>query len=173
MLSKLAKAALVATSAAPIFVAAAFARWRAEGSPSEVLALIAISALLAAAALWIIRHADGSLQVSTLDIKKAKSADKEILAFFLAYASPIFLSKMIEVSIVDIVVYGALIVMVLLGTNSLNVNPVLGLLGYNYYEIDSEDGISYLLISRRKIYDVKQIKHVVQLTEYAVIEKDP
>lgn len=116
-------------------------------------------------------EATRTMQASSIDIKKAKSSDKEIFGFFVAYASPIFLSKMIEISTIELVTYAAMIIFVLLGTNSLNVNPILGLFGYNYYEVDSEDGISYLLISKRKIYDIKQVKSVVQLTEYAIIDR--
>ncbi len=65
---------------------------------------------------------------------------------------------------------GGMLLFVLWTTHAIQVNPVLGLLGYHYYEVETQEGITYLMISKRAINDVSKIKKVVQLTEYGIIE---
>ncbi len=49
-------------------------------------------------------------------------------------------------------------------------NPVLGIFGFHFYEVETADGITYLLISRRRIGSVKSIQKVVQLGEFGILE---
>jgi hypothetical protein len=63
-----------------------------------------------------------------------------------------------------------MLMFVLWSTHSLQVNPVLGMLGFHFYEVETKDGITFLMISRRKISNVKSIQYVVQLTEYGILE---
>jgi hypothetical protein len=67
-------------------------------------------------------------------------------------------------------VAGAMLLFVLWSTHALQVNPVLGLFGFHFYEIESIDGVTYLLISRRKISNVMSVRQVVQLSEYGLLE---
>jgi hypothetical protein len=41
---------------------------------------------------------------------------------------------------------------------------------FHFYEVETKDGITFLLISRRTISNVKTIQHVVQLTEFGILE---
>lgn len=63
-----------------------------------------------------------------------------------------------------------MLLFVLWSTHSLQVNPVLGLFGFHFYEVETADGITYLLISKRRINSAMAIKQVVQLSEYGILE---
>lgn len=49
-------------------------------------------------------------------------------------------------------------------------NPVLGLLGFHFYEVETQEGVTYLMLTKRTINNVSSIKSVVQLTEYGILE---
>jgi hypothetical protein len=59
---------------------------------------------------------------------------------------------------------------VLWGTQSMQVNPVLGVMGFHFYEVDTDGGVSYLMITRRKINNVLTIKRIVQLSDFGILE---
>jgi hypothetical protein len=65
-----------------------------------------------------------------------------------------------------------MLLFVLWSTHALQVNPVLGMLGYHFYEVETADGITYLMITKRKISNVLSVGHVVQLSEYGILEAE-
>lgn len=65
---------------------------------------------------------------------------------------------------------GAMLLFVLWGTHSVQVNPILGMLGFHFYEVETKDGITYLMITRRNISHVKSVDMVVQISEYGILE---
>ena len=125
--------------------------------------------LISSSALYVVNKSKDKLESLPIQIKKAKSADKEIMGFFVAYVLPI-LFKDINVDVSTVFVFICFLAFVIWGTHSFQVNPLLGLLGYHFYDVDSEDGISFLLMTKRKIVNVKNISRVVQLTEYLVVD---
>jgi hypothetical protein len=59
---------------------------------------------------------------------------------------------------------------VLWTTHALHVNPVLGLIGFHFYEVETQEGVTYLLITKRTINNLKGVTSVVQLTEYGILD---
>lgn len=161
---------LALTAAAPISVSMAYVF--AKKDHNYQLAFVAALAcvLLGAAALAIMRTAARNLELLPIVIKKAKSADKEVLGFFVAYALPLLFKGQASVDFDAWLLAGGMLLFVLFTTHAQQVNPVLGLFGYHFYEAETEDGITFLLISRRKISNVKSISRVVQLSDYGILE---
>ena len=54
-------------------------------------------------------------------------------------------------------------------SNAYHTNPLLGLIGYHFYEITIED-VGYTLLSRRNLHNTKTIKTVVSLTDYMLLD---
>jgi hypothetical protein len=59
---------------------------------------------------------------------------------------------------------------IVLNSHAYHFNPLLGIFGYHFYEVTIEGNITYVLITRQNIADCKSISHVVQLTEYMILE---
>lgn len=170
MLGRLVRLLLALTAIAPLSISLAYIY--AVKDQNIRLAFIAACScvFLGAVALWIIGKAQTRLERLPITIKKAKSADKEVIGFFVAYALPLVFRGQSSPDVGAWVLAACMLFFVLWTTHSLQVNPVLGLFGYHFYEVETADGITYLLISKRRIGNALTIKHVVQLSEYGILE---
>jgi chromate transport protein ChrA len=170
MLGRLIRVLLALTAIAPLSVSLAYIY--ATKDHDLQLAFIAgcTCVLLGALALWIIGKCQERLERLPISIKKAKSADKEVIGFFVAYALPLVFRGQSSPDMGAWALAACMLFFVLWSTHSLQVNPVLGLFGYHFYEVETEDGITYLLISKRRISNALTIKQVVQLSEYGILE---
>lgn len=170
MLGRLIRIMLALTAIAPISVSLAYI-YAAKDHNYQLAAIAACSCLLLGAlALWIIERAQAGLERLPVTIKKAKSADKEVIGFFVAYALPLVFRGQATPEPGAWLLAAGMLLFVLWSTHSLQVNPVLGIFGYHFYEVETADGITYLLISKRRINSALAIKNVVQLSEYGILE---
>jgi len=128
--------------------------------------------MLGFVAVWIAHMASKTLESMPIVIKKAKSADKEVIGFYVAYVLPLVLRGVSTPDLLTWIFAALMLFLVLWGTHAMQVNPVLGLIGFHFYEIEAEGGIGYLLITRRQISNIMTIKKVVQLSEYGILEAD-
>ncbi|WP_250463294.1 hypothetical protein [Caballeronia sp. GAFFF2] len=170
MLSRLVRVLLALTAISPLSVSLAFQFAR---SRNYLWASAAVATCLALGFLagGIIAASARRLETLRVTITKAKSADKEVIGFFIAYALPlIFKPQPSSPDLVAWLVAAAMLLFVLWGTQSAQVNPVLGLLGYHFYEVDTDGGVSYLMITRRRISNVLSVKKVVQISDFGILE---
>ncbi len=170
MLGRLIRILLALTAIAPLSVSLAYI-YAARDANVQYAVIAGLSCvLLGACSIWIIQTAQTKLERLPVVIKKAKSADKEVIGFFIAYALPLVFRGQSAPDLGAWIVAGAMLLFVLWSTHSLQVNPVLGMFGYHFYEVETSDGITYLLITRRKISNVLSLGQVVQLSEYGILE---
>ena len=169
MLSKLAKFSLVATSIAPIFLTLWFVNFSKNWNWKEGLGYLLL-ALLLTLLCWILLYLSGKrLEKLKLEITSVKTADNEMIGFILAYLLPLMNQSSLEIeSRVMFVV--ALLFLVVITSNSYHFNPLIGFLGYHFYEVTITGGISYVLISKKSIRNYKSIKNVVHISEYMIME---
>ena len=99
--------------------------------------------LLGATALWAI-NASCRLEQLPITIKKAKSADKEVIGFFVAYVLPLLFRGGRSPDLGAWLMSAGMLLFVLWSTHALHVNPVLGLFGFHFYEVDTARGVTYL-----------------------------
>ena len=169
MLSKAVRIILALTAIAPLSVSLAY-EFAVGRKFAWAFAAAACCAALGLIALWIIRAASNRLEQLPITIQKAKSADKEVIGFFVAYALPLLFRGQAAPDLAGWLVAGTMLLFVLWSTHALQVNPVLGVLGFHFYEVEAKGGITYLLITRRKINNVLSVARVVQLSEYGILE---
>jgi hypothetical protein len=169
MLGRLVRILLALTAIAPLSVSLAYV-FASESQYLWAFAAAMVCLLLGASALWVIREAGARLERLPIAIVKAKSADKEVIGFFVAYALPLVFRGQYAPDLAGWLVAGGMLLFVLWSTHAIQVNPVLGVLGFHFYEVEARGGITYLLISRKKISNVLAINHIVQLSEYGVLE---
>ena len=170
MLGRLIRILLALTAIAPLSISLAYI-YATKDHNYQLAAIAAFSCvLLGAGSLWIIEKSQARLERLPISIKKAKSADKEVIGFFVAYALPLVFRGQTSPDLGAWMLAAGMLLFVLWSTHSLQVNPVLGLFGYHFYEVETADGITYLLISKRRIGNALTIKQVVQLSEYGILE---
>jgi hypothetical protein len=124
-------------------------------------------------ALWIIRRAGGQLEQLPIVIQKAKSADKDVIGFFVAYVLPLVFRGQSAPDLYGGLVAGTMLLFVLWSTHAIQATPMLGVMGFHFYDVEAKGGITYLMVTRRKISNVLTVSHVVQLSEYGILEAQP
>lgn len=170
MLSRLIRVLLALTAIAPLSVSLAFQFARSKSYLWAGLAFVLCIAF-GLGARMIIEFASTRLEKLDVKIVKAKSADKEVIGFFVAYALPmIFRGQPSSPDLIAWLFAAGMLLFVLWGTQSMQVNPVLGVLGFHFYEVETDGGLSYLMITKRRINSVSTIKQVVQLSEFGILE---
>lgn len=122
---------------------------------------------------WLILEGSKRLhQRRPLVTKKIKLADKEILAFVLAYLLP--LASTIHIGfkgdVLTAVYVYAVIALCVFHANAFTFNPLLALLGYHFYEIECDNNMTYLLLSRHTLTASELTLTVVQFDDYIFID---
>lgn len=172
MLSKLLKLFLVATALAPIFFTLAFLQYRHSAFWPQGWIYLSLAVLLTAGCVALLNGAKRRLEILQFEVTTATTADREVIGFLLAYVLPLVLFETSGVTLDGwtIAFLLLLFVVVVWGTHSYDFNPILGILGYHFYEVQTPGGISYVMITRRKIVSVREVTKVVHLTEYVVMD---
>ena len=169
MLSTFLRVVFTLTGAAPLLISVAYVLGEKGSYRYAVIAALSC-VVLGGLSVVIIRVASARLESFPAAIKKAKSADKEVVGFYVAYALPLLFKDSSLTDPGTLLVSGALLCLVLWATKAFQVNPVLGLFGYNFYEAEMEDGMTYLLVTRKKLSHIRAVKNVAQLSEYGLLD---
>jgi hypothetical protein len=59
--------------------------------------------------------------------------------------------------------------LVVLTSNSYHMNPLVGAMGYHFYEVTA-NGVTYVLISRRTLHHVRGGHRVVTIADYMLLD---
>ena len=125
-------------------------------------------ALLLVFLCWaLLRYASKNAQQHAYRIKEFERDDKEVLAFLVTYLLP-FLSTD-KMGFAGDWLTGAyvllIIFLVIAHAGAFHFNPVMGLLGYHFYSVKNQDGVSHLLISRAELCRPGQEVQTVRLAQ--------
>jgi hypothetical protein len=160
------KLLLVITAFAPVMLTFAVVYWF-ENKQNLALGLVGGAVLAVFACVSVIKLAPYKLAQNPVTIKAIKPADKEIIGFVLAYLLP--LARGSQFDGVPLFVALGVFLLVVMTSNAYHTNPLLGLIGYHFYEVTIED-VGYTLLSRRNLHNTKAIKTVVSLTDYMLLD---
>jgi hypothetical protein len=171
MLSTIAKPLLVSTSLSPVLLAFGINAMAEERPPWEYIPWFVASVGLWGLCLLILGFSKTQLEKQNLQIKSIKNSDKEVMTFLLAYLLPLVPAKTLGLSghlATGIFVF-CMFFLAIYHSNAFDFNPLLGLCGYHFYEVQSADGMSFLLITRSPILKPEQVIEVVQLFPYTFL----
>lgn len=179
MLRFLPKLLLVATAFAPVMLTSAYVSlWKAKGDKlgwadalqiawPTMWPLIAGAVVAVVSCLVVMHFAGRELPRLPVAIKSIKPADKELIGFVLAYLLPLARGTPFEGS--PLLVVLIVFFIVVMTSNAYHTNPLLGMLGWHFYEAVIDD-VTYVLVSRQNIHNVRAIKDVVSLTDYMLLD---
>lgn len=163
------KSLLFLSAFAPALLGLAYARYLSTGLDTIVCQLIIVSAIGCAFPFLILALIKKESEVINFTAKKVESADHLLIAFIVSYISPLAM-KMADIN------FGvaALVVTVLFFSlwlmSNIPSHPILYLLGFRFYKVDSSNGIVYTLISRRNIRSPESIRKVKQISNSMLVE---
>ena len=183
MLSQFAKLLLVATSLAPIFLTLWFVEFSDSWEPGLALDLtnnwtagfsyLVLSILLTLICWGVISYAKSEKGLERMPVKITgiKTADKEILGFLLVYLLPLISQSNSAINTPVLVFVSVIFFVVVLNSHAYHFNPLLGLLGYHFYEATIDGDVTFILITDKTISNCSGITEVVQLTEYMIMDR--
>lgn len=120
--------------------------------------------------LVIIILAKKNITQSKLKICSAAPGDNNSLSSMIAYLLPVVTLSIAEVNIWVLLAMVVIIVLMLLWTKAIFVNPLLYFFGYRYFEIQAESGMTYTLLSKQKRFNPKQEKTVIEIFDEIYLE---
>lgn len=175
MLSRILEQILVLASISPVFVALWFSEFLSTGNPMSGGFWLFLFIFLIIVSYEIIKFSEKNLEVMPIEIRSIAPADKEVAAFLIAYILPFL--NIININTWTEVFIVAILYVAVLTTGNYHFNPVLSLFGYHYYEITielNENGrlhsYTYVLMTRKVIKDCREIKSVIQVSDYMLME---
>lgn len=170
MLTRLAKLALVTTAFAPILVTVAFVAYsREQFCPVGVYSLLAAGSLILLC--WcIILTARARLERLSFTVTSLKTVDQEVLGFVVTYLLPLIAAEPLKFDVLTILFMTSIFFVVIYGTHSYHFNPILGIFGFHFYEVQTTGNITYVLLTKRDLRNTKNVSQVVQISEYMVLD---
>ena len=134
------------------------------------LNLIFIFIILLLACYLFMKAARVKLTINNIGVKSIKSADLNMNSLLLSYFLPcIELFKKDTIFILGWFI--VLIILIVINRGTHFYNPILKLFGYRYYEVTTNNGIVYTMISKRKIVNTNEVKRYSQLTDYVILNQ--
>lgn len=110
------------------------------------------------------------LPTVAVTITAVRSADTEVVGFMVAYLLPLVTAATSDFDLWVLAFVALLISAVVWSTNAYSVNPLLSALGFHFYEVESSDCVTFLLLSNRELTRKADISSVQQLTRYVLLD---
>ncbi len=178
MLGGVFKHILVGTSISPVFLAIWIRGAIETKSPTHGLYWLFLFTFLIPTSWIIIRLSERKLEILPIKVNSVSLSDKEVSAFLVAYILPILSIVSLDLWTVLFIIF--LLYVSMLTTGNYHFNPVLSLLfGYHYYEIEIEieeskgetiTFVTFVLMTKKTIKSARNIKKVVQVSDYMLLE---
>src|SRR5579875_2609125 len=144
--TSLAQAPLFLSSYAPLFLVFALLDSFGKGTPSIVCAALAGAGLISTGILFLLSR---RIAPSQLHVAGVSTRDGDVLAYVATYLVPFAsISAHTGRQQAAVGIFVGLIAVLYVRLGMFYVNPLLALLGYRTYSIDTEGGTSVVLITR-------------------------
>ncbi len=175
MVSCAGKLVLVATSLAPVCGAFAVIRINDLGGTAWLRdwyfwMWVVTALLLLSGARFFLWWCQTRIKHTSIETQVVKPTDKDVLAFLMAYLLPLLGKDAIAFGkpIIATYIY-ALIFLAIYHSNSFHFNPLLSMLGFHFYEIQTVPGYSAILLSRNVHPMQNQHLVVVRITPFVFL----
>lgn len=169
MFGAIVKTLLILTSLTPICLIYAWVAIN-EGYVWAPFWLIIASVLLVISFYLILTKATKNLEVFPFEFTSVEPADQENIAFLLLYLTPLFVDELSDVNFNILIPALGVYALLLASSYSYHFNPLISLAGWHFYKVNSKEGVTYVLLTKKKIRNVDRIQKVGQLTGYMLLD---
>jgi hypothetical protein len=150
-----AKALFLATALAPIFAVFGLNRILTHGRDFTFVDTLPImgSTVLTVVCWSLLRFCLKRIESEPITIKSVKNTDRDLVPFLIAYVLPLAIANTTSVAGHAAAILFVLAFALLLAFRShlAVANPVVAIIGYRFYEVQSENGMTFVLLSKRPI----------------------
>ncbi len=171
MINRLQKCLWILSIGAPILIAFSIT-WVIKGKPylTSLIALV-IATLLIIVALIVFRIIKKTLAILPFRAKKITQNDMYVIKYAISYIVPFASIAFNKYNPYVFLGVAFIIFIIMLIANTPTANPLLFFVGYHFYDVEGENGIgNYLVISNRAIRNRDELKIVVRITEYLLLD---
>lgn len=169
MLSSIAKLMLTSTAVAPVLLTYAWVAFQAD-EIHTMLFLLGGCIFLVYLCVKLLGYTKNHLERVKFTITSVEAADRENVAFLLFYLLPLFTAQFDtlnwQIWIPAIIIFAVVVVT----GYSYHFNPLLGLIGWHFYKVGTQEGVTYILITKKQLRSTIESMEVGQLTEYIVMD---
>jgi hypothetical protein len=169
VLNAVARLLLTSTALAPVGLTYAWVAY-IEGEPKVAGIIACVSIVLVVLCLVVLNRAQVSLAASSFRAQSIEAADHENTAFLLLYVMPLLTSQFKALDwhfwLPTVLIFGLITAF---GYNY-HFNPLLVLLGWHFYRVESTEGVTFVLITKKQLRTAATDIKVGQLTEYILLD---
>lgn len=166
MPSLLARILLFLSSYFPLAVICGFLFWNDH---QYIAILIVLTGFVGLAGMFMFLSAAQKLAATRVKFREVQKRDSEALNYIVAYVIP-FLAIGQPGQSVPLLIFLAVLGVLYVKLNMVHINPALNLFGYYLYEITTEDGTEFPIITRKRIRP-NETMSVVKLGNEVLFEK--
>lgn len=155
----------------PSLLTLAYVKYAEHGLTGEFYQLLIVGVLGVLLSLAILKLTEAEGEIFPIEAKKIESNDSMLLAFVASYSLPLIM-KGLDLSFNSIALATACIGGILWLTSSLPTHPILRLIKWRFYKIESSKGVVYTLITKRNLIRPSEIKFVRKISESMLLDCD-
>lgn len=169
MFSSFTKLLLVLTALSPIALVYGWVTY-SEGFYWASMGLISACIILTVLTLAALALSEKYLERFEFKFNSVEPVDQENVTFLLFYLSPLFVDKLGSLNFNVLVPALAIYALLTATSYSYHFNPLLALMGWHFFKVTSPEGVTYVLLTTKKINNIDSISQVGQLTDYMLID---
>lgn len=169
MFSSFTKLLLVMTALSPIALVYGWVTISEEFYWASA-ALLSACIILTVTTLVVLSLSDKYLERFDFKFTSVEPVDQENVTFLLFYLSPLFVAKLGSLNFNVLIPALAIYALLTATSYSYHFNPLLALMGWHFFKVTSPEGVTYVLLTRKKINNIDSISEVGQLTDYMLID---
>lgn len=163
------KTLLFVSAFSPVLLTLAYVRYSLNGFQQDVAQLIIIGIIGTILPFLIIKLVYKSSETLTFDAKKIESGDFMLFVFISSYSTPI-IARASNLQFDDTLILSFVMIFIFWFISSIPAHPLLRILCFRFYKIESSSGVVYTLISKREIRDPKSVKFVKKISNDMLME---
>lgn len=176
-MSKLMKLIWTVISYAPLYFSAGIALLIDSLTNKQIsesvyygLGLIILSLSCIPVCFIILDKAKKAISTTELKVNTAESGDANALSSMIAYLFPLVTLTVAEINVWIFWALIVVIVLMLLWTKAIFINPLVYFGQYRYYKVQADSGVTYTLLSKQRRFNPKNVKKVIELFEEIYLE---
>lgn len=169
-MNRFAKFILMATTFAPAAFVYALV-WVMSGCYVQAAIWFSVGGVMVALCRCVVRYALLNLQDVPYTATKVEIADNEVVSFLLVYLLPLITKDLATYNWSVWMLVALVLCYVVAKSYGYHFNPVLAMFNWHFYKVSDKEGMTYVLISKRRFYKSDTPIVVGELSDYILIEK--
>lgn len=160
------------SAASPLALCFGYVWWEEKETALVPIICVCVALVIIAMFCASFKYFKKNLPPIQTHFQELASHDTWIIGYVISYFLPFASMAIEEFNLTLSIAIAVCIVLLAPFINTAMPNPLLYVCGYHSYELKSSYGTAYVLISKRKIRNAKDVKTVKRIFEFLLLEED-